>query len=166
MKTIRLIHIVSASENNCIGNDGKLPWHLSADLKKFKALTTGNVLLMGRKTFDSIGKPLPNRFSFVISRSKSDKGAGYKFVKSIDEGITEAAERARSDGKDVFIIGGGEIYAQTLDLVDEIYLTRVHQHVLGDAHYPVIDEMKWRCMETEEHREENPSYSFYHYKRV
>lgn len=124
-------HVVAAAQNGVIGKDNKLPWHFSADLKFFKNLTTGHTLVMGRKTFESIGRPLPNRQNIVISR-KTAQIPGAEAVHSI-----EAALKAAKHEK-IFIIGGGEIFKQTLDLVEGIYLTLIHQDFEGDAFYPGV----------------------------
>ncbi len=125
-------HVVAVSENGVIGKDGKLPWHFSADLKFFKGLTTGHTVIMGRKTFDSIGKALPNRKNIVISRQARPEAAGVEFVPSV------AAALGRAKQGETFIIGGASIYAETLPLVDGIYLTRIGQTYEGDAFYPGV----------------------------
>ena len=124
-----LYHVVAVSKNGVIGKDGKLPWHFSSDLKFFKNLTTGHAVIMGRKTFDSIGKPLPNRENIVISRQAHAETAGVKFVQSVDE----ALKQTRQDK--VFIIGGASIYKETAHLVDGVYLTQIHENYEGDASY-------------------------------
>lgn len=139
-----LAHIVAAAENGAIGLAGALPWHLPADFKFFKAQTMGRAMIMGRKTFDSIGKPLPGRLSIVISRDPSYAPAGAVVVRSIDEAIRYASERSVEWGDEVYVIGGGEIYRQTMDRVDRIHLTRVHRSVAGDAFYPEIDAAAFR----------------------
>ena len=112
-----------------IGKDGKLPWHFPADLKFFKNLTTGHTVIMGRKTFDSIGKPLPNRENIVISRHPQPETAGVKFAESVDQALDSA-----KNGK-IFIIGGASIYRETAHLIDGIYLTRIHEDYEGDTFY-------------------------------
>ena len=129
-----IYHVVAVAENGVIGKNGKLPWHFPADLKFFKNLTTGHTVIMGRKTFDGIGKPLPNRENIVISRQPHPETAGVKFVESVDR----ALERTRK-GK-IFIIGGASIFRETAHLIDGIYLTQIHQDYEGDAFYSGVPE--------------------------
>src|SRR3989338_8906137 len=114
--------IVAMTKNRTIGKNNQIPWHLSEDLKNFKRLTTGNTVIMGRKTFDSIGKPLPNRENIVISRQSYPETMGVKFVQSVDQALAQA-----SKGK-IFIIGGASIYLETAHLIDGVYLTRIDQN--------------------------------------
>ena len=139
--------IVAMSENNMIGAGGDLPWRLSADLRRFKKLTMGHHIVMGRKTYESIGRPLPGRTMVVISR-KSDYQAEFGHVV---HSVNAALEFARTAGDDeVFVIGGGEIYRQALPLVDRVYLTRVHAEVEGDTVFPAVDFANWTLVEKEE----------------
>jgi dihydrofolate reductase len=126
-----IYHVVAVSKNGVIGKNGKLPWHFSSDLKFFKKLTTGHTVIMGRVTFDSIGKPLPNRRNIVVSR-QARSVPGVEFAPSVAEALKLAK------GGEVFIIGGASIYKETLDLVDAIYLTHIDQVFEGDAFYPGI----------------------------
>ena len=121
--------IVASSDNNIIGNDNKLIWTLKDDLKRFKELTSGSTVIMGRKTYESIGKPLPNRINIVISRSKKVIN-GCIVVDSIEKAIKKADKR-----KQVFIIGGSQIYDLSINIVDTIYLTKVHTEVEGDSKF-------------------------------
>jgi dihydrofolate reductase len=138
--------IVAASTNNAIGKDNKLLWHLPNDMKFFKNTTWGMPVVMGRKTFEALaGNPLPGRFNFVITRKKNgvppkDK---VKVAGTLQEAITDAGE---TDCKEVFVIGGGEIYAASMDIADRIYMTRVHTIVEGDTYFPVIDEKTWKMV--------------------
>src|SRR5689334_1728012 len=125
-----IYQIVAMARNRVIGKDNRLPWHFPADLKHFKRRTMGQTILMGRKTYDSIGKPLPGRENFVISRTQSKNSDHLQFFDSIDKAL--AAVRTQ----DAYIIGGAEIFNQTLDRIDGIYLTRIDQDFEGDAHYP------------------------------
>jgi dihydrofolate reductase len=134
--------IVAMSENRVIGRDGGLPWRLSADLKRFKQLTMGHHLLMGRKTFESIGRLLPGRISVVITRLADYQAAGAVVAHSL-----EAARKLAADDPEVFIIGGGEIYRQALPQVDRIYLTRIHAQVEGDTYFPEIVDQEWTLRE-------------------
>ncbi len=128
--------ICALDEDNCIGRDGTLPWRIRQDLRLFKEHTWGKPLLLGRKTFESIGKPLPGRESIVVSRTLKEL-EGAHLVRSVDEGI----ELARSFGADELMVGGGAgIYKEALELVDRLYLTRVHLKVKdGDTFFPMFD---------------------------
>ncbi|WP_274475113.1 dihydrofolate reductase [Mangrovimonas aestuarii] len=132
--------IVAAAENNVIGKDNQLIWHLSDDLKRFKSLTSGHCIIMGRKTFESFPKPLPNRTHIVISRQ-----ADYKVPEGVIvvNNIKAAIDAAKHD-KQPFIIGGGEIYRQAMDYADKIELTRVHTGFEGDTYFPEIDHNIWK----------------------
>ncbi len=141
---MKIFHVVAMSQNKVIGKDNKLPWHFSADLKFFKALTTGHTVIMGRKTFESIGRPLPNRENFILSRSSYKviletfsklKPEEAQRVKNF-ESIREAMQAVKTEK--AFIIGGAEIYKQTIDKIDGIYLTLIHQDFDGDAFYPGV----------------------------
>ncbi len=125
-----IYHVVAVAENGVIGKDNKLPWHFSSDLKFFKSLTTGHTVVMGRKTFDSIGKALPNRENIVVSRGAHAPVPGVTFVTSVEEALQKAQKG------DTFIIGGAEIFRQTHEAVDGVYLTRIHASYSGDAFYP------------------------------
>ena len=131
--------IVAASTNNVIGAQGDLPWRLSADLQRFKALTLGKPIVMGRKTYESIGRPLPGRQNIVITRQADFNAAGCDVVAS-----PEAAIEAAGGADEIMIIGGSHIYAAFLPLADRIYLTRVHADVAGDAHLPALNDDEWR----------------------
>jgi dihydrofolate reductase len=133
--------IVAASENNAIGKDNQLLWHLPNDLKFFKNTTWGFPCIMGRKSFESVGKPLPGRTNIVVTHRPDWKAADTITVASIEEGIQEAI--AATNSKLIFITGGGEVYKQSMDITDIIYMTRVHATLDGDAFFPVIDEEKW-----------------------
>ena len=130
--------IVAVAENDAIGYDNHLLWHISEDLKRFKNLTIGHHIIMGRKTYDSIGKPLPGRVNVIISRQENLKIEGCIVVKSLEESF----EFAKNDSE-VFIIGGGEIYKQALPIVDKIYLTRVHAGFAGDTFFPELNLSEW-----------------------
>lgn len=152
--------IVAASENHVIGRDGGLPWHLPADLKHFKNLTWGMPIIMGRRTFESIGKPLPGRTSIVIT---SDPSWSHDQVGRAAD--TQAALKlAEATGcREAFIIGGGTVYHQMMDLADRIYLTRVHAHIEGDTFFPVPDPDSWEmvsCLEHAADEKNNYAYAF------
>lgn len=140
---MRLSLIVAAADRGVIGQGNALPWRLPEDLKRFKALTLGKPIIMGRKTFDSIGKPLPGRTNIVISRQAELVLSGCYVVGSLPEAIATAM--ASSDDVDeVMIIGGAEIYRQALPLAQRIYLTRVHASLAGDAMFPALSAASWR----------------------
>lgn len=152
--------IVAMSENRVIGKDNKLPWHLPADLKHFKEITTGHFIIMGRKTFESIGKSLPNRTNIVLSRDAGFNAVGCQTLGSIDEAITQA-KNAQQD--EIFIIGGAEIYRQLLPKVRRLYLTIVHNHFEGDAWFPELNPTEWREVSRERHEADEKNacaYSF------
>ena len=136
-----LSHIVAASENNIIGSNNELPWKLSNDFKYFKNKTWGMPVIMGRNTYESMKKDLPGRINIVLTK-KTDWHPENVFVThSIEEAVAKAKE---SETKEIFIIGGGEIFKQTMTIVDRIYLTRVHTTVEGDTSYPEPDISKWK----------------------
>jgi dihydrofolate reductase len=146
-----LSHIVATDLNGAIGKDNKLPWHLPEDLKFFKATTQGKIMIMGRKTFDSIGRLLPGRFHIVITRQrlKSDNPM-LRYVSSLDEGLKMAQNLIGQWPEEVFILGGGEIFTQSVDLVDRIYLTKIEKVVEGDCFYPKVDFSKFN-IDKEDH---------------
>lgn len=136
--------IVAASANNVIGAGGGLPWHLSEDLRHFKKITMGKPMIMGRATFESIGKALPGRRSLVLSRQ-----AGYRPQGAEVAASPEAALELAGEAEEVMIIGGGSIYALFLPMTDRIYMTRVHANVEGDTFFPNLDENEWRIVSSE-----------------
>lgn len=140
---MRIAQVVAVSRNGVIGRDGALIWKISDDLVRFKKLTLGHPVIMGRKTYDSIGRPLPGRTNIVISRTMAPVD-GLRVVRSATAAIAAAREVAEQTGVDeLFIIGGGEIYKQTLDVTDRIHLTIVDMAVDGDAHFPPLREGEW-----------------------
>jgi dihydrofolate reductase len=147
---MRLSIIVAVATNGVIGRDNKLPWHLSTDLKRFKALTSGHTVIMGRKTFDEIGrKPLPNRLNIVVTRSGVAPAIlpAVVFVSSIDE----ALHNIPPTDDEAFIIGGAEIVRQTLARADRMYITQVHADVDGDTFMPEFDDVnEWRLVDRED----------------
>ena len=138
--------IVATDKNGVIGLDGDLPWHLSSDLKHFKEITMGKPLIMGRKTHESIGRPLPGRKNIVLTYSKEFKAEGCEVVHSLDD-----AFKAAGDVNEVMIMGGSGIYDQSLTRADRLYLTEVHADVKGDVYFPEFDKGKWVEHEREEH---------------
>ncbi len=133
-----LAMIVAASENNVIGVDGDLPWHLSEDLKRFKKLTMGHHIIMGRKTFDSIGRLLPGRTTVIVTRQKDYTFDGAKIAHSVEQAVDFAAEDPCP-----FIVGGAQIYLAAMSLVNRLFLTRVHTEIDGDTFLPKIDWSDW-----------------------
>ncbi|HEV7331396.1 MAG TPA: dihydrofolate reductase [Flavisolibacter sp.] len=132
--------LLAASANNVIGKDNQLPWHLPNDLKYFKNLTWGLPILMGRKTFDSIGKPLPGRKSIIITRNTDWQHEGVEVVHSVNDAVQKADALG---AKEIFVIGGAEIFTVSLQTANRIYLTRIHQDFEGDVFFPEIDEAAW-----------------------
>jgi len=145
--------VVAAAENNAIGKDNQLLWKLPTDLKHFKTITSGGTVIMGRKTFDSMGKPLPNRRNIVVTRNTDLKIEGAEVTQSLEEALDLCQEE-----EEVFVIGGAEIYKAALDKTDKIYLTRVHQSFEADAFFPELDPEKWEETAREYHEpdEKNP----------
>jgi dihydrofolate reductase len=138
--------IVAVSENHVIGVDNQLPWHLPADLKYFKSLTTGHPIIMGRKTFESIGRPLPNRENIVITRDLNFKHEGLVIKNTIEE----AVNYCRHKDEEIFIIGGDTIYKQMLPWVNTIYYTKVHTIIEnGTAFFPVLNFEEWRMVKSD-----------------
>lgn len=136
--------IVAQAQNRVIGNENRLPWHLPEDLRYFKRVTMGKPIIMGRKTFESIGRPLPGRCNIVITRDEQWRAEGVVVVASPEEAIERAAAQAEIDGvEEALVIGGAEIYRQMLPLSDRLYLTQVHASVEGDAHFPELDSEQW-----------------------
>lgn len=160
-----LSHVTAMSKNRVIGKDNKLPWHIPEDLKFFKKVTNGKIMIMGRKTFESLPGILPNRLHIVISRNNyvSDE-ADTVFVHSIDEALNAAKKFIPKYGDDVCIVGGGEIYRQTMDITDRIYLTVIDQEFEGDAKYPEIPEKDFILVEQND-RPGPPPFSFRTYVR-
>jgi dihydrofolate reductase len=137
--------LVAAGENNVIGKDNKLPWHLPDDLKYFKNQTWGMPILMGRRTFESIGKPLQGRKSIVITRSKDWKHDGVEVVHSVEEAIRKAKELG---AKEIFVIGGAEIFQTTFPQANKIYLTKIHHQFDGDVYFPELSSNDWDLIQS------------------
>jgi dihydrofolate reductase len=139
--------IVAAAENNAIGKNNQLLWHLPNDLKFFKNTTWGMPVIMGRKTFESVNKPLPGRFNIVITRQANWKADSVIAATDLQDALQKAAE---TNCNEIFIIGGGEIYKQAYELADKIYLTRVHTEIDGDTFFPALDENKWQLISNQD----------------
>ncbi|WP_292010056.1 dihydrofolate reductase [Chryseobacterium sp.] len=149
--------VVAMGENNEIGSNNRLLWHLPTDLKHFKELTSGHPIIMGRKTYESIGKPLPNRTNIVVSRKKDWFEEGILIVGS----IKEALKFAKKIDEKVFVIGGGNIYEQTIDLVDRLEVTVVKANLEADTFFPKIDEKTWvKVNEVCHEKDEKNPYDF------
>ena len=150
---MRISIIVAASENNVIGRDGSIPWHLPDDLKYFRKKTEGHPVIMGRKNFESIvkalGKPLPNRENIIVTRESAYEADDCEIASSLEEAIMYGHKD--NDKEEIFIIGGGEIYKQAMELSNYLYLTRVHAWIAGDVVFPEIDPEVWEEVEREEH---------------
>ena len=159
----QLAMIVAASENDVIGVDGDLPWRLSADLKRFKKLTMGHAIIMGRKTFDSIGRLLPGRTTIIVTRNVAFEFEGAKVANSFEQAL-----ELSGDDDCPFVVGGAEIYRLALPHVSELHLTRVHTTIAGDTKLPSIDWNQWDLIESAEHEKDDKNevdYSFLVYRR-
>jgi dihydrofolate reductase len=157
--------IVAAAENNAIGKNNQLLWHLPNDLKFFKNTTWGMPVIMGRKTFEAVNKTLPGRFNIVITRQDDWKAEGVIVATDLKDALNKAAE---TNCNEIFIIGGGEIYKQAFEMADTIYLTRVHATLDGDTFFPAIDESKWKqtaSQDFEVDEKHKYAYSFQTWKR-
>ena len=156
--------LVAVARNGVIGRDNKLPWHLPADLKRFKQLSLGKPVIMGRKTYDSIivqlGKILPDRDNIVVTRNADFKAPGCKVATSIDEAL-----RLGGDAEEIVVIGGGQIFEETLPIADRVYMTWVHEDVPGDAYFPEVDWSKWRVSFREDHPEGPLPFEYVNYEK-
>jgi dihydrofolate reductase len=137
--------LVAMDEKRGIGKDGKLPWRLSSDLKRFRELTVGHHLIVGRKTFESIGKPLPGRQTIVVTRNADYMVEGCLIARSVESALELAESRGENEA---FVIGGADIYAQALGFADRIYLTEVHAEVDADTYFPEFDRSAWTEKQT------------------
>lgn len=156
--------IAAMADNRVIGRSNGLPWHLPADLQRFKALTTGHTVILGRRTFESIGRPLPGRRLVVLTRNAGYRAPGVEIAPSLDDALRRAAGDA-----EVFIAGGGDVFGQALPRADRLYLTMVHAPVSGDTRFPEFPLDQWRLVNEEEHpADERHAYplSFRRYERI
>lgn len=148
--------IAAASQNQVLGKDNKLIWHLPKDLKRFKTLTSGHCIIMGRKTFESLPKALPNRTNIVLTRNPAYQAQDAVVVHSVEE----ALEHSKNDGQP-FILGGGEIYSLFIPIAHKIELTRIHHNFEGDAYFPKIDPKQWKLIFQEDYyKKEDHPYDF------
>ena len=154
----KLSIIVAMAKNRTIGVNNTLPWRCPEDLKHFKALTMGHHMIMGRKTFDSIGKPLPGRTTVVVTRDTKLKIEGCLVAHSLPDAI-----KACAHDDQIFIVGGADIYAQSLPLADTLYITEIQQDVAGDAHFPEFDTSVWQETAREVRSQETPQPLHYHF---
>ncbi|TNF73284.1 MAG: dihydrofolate reductase [Acidobacteria bacterium] len=163
---MRLSIIVAVAESGVIGRGNDLPWYLPADLKRFKQLTMGHHLLMGRKTFEAIGRALPGRTTVVISRGQPTLPDGVELAGSLDEAVKLAAQ---ADDDEAFVAGGAQIYHLTLPRADRLYLTRIHAAIEGDTRFPDLPESDWTLVSQEDHTPDEKNeyrYSFLVYDRT
>lgn len=167
---IRLAVIVAAAENAVIGRNNALPWHLPEDLRYFKKVTMGKPIVMGRKTFESIGRPLPGRVNIVVTRNPGFQAEGVRVVASLDEALRLAEDIALIDGaQELVVIGGAEIYKAAIPRAERLYITEVHASVEGDACLPQVDWKDWREIGRERYPAQGPNpydYSFVVYERL
>lgn len=138
--------IVAVADSGVIGRDNGLPWHLPADLQRFKRLTMGKPILMGRKTFESIGKPLPGRENIVVTRDPNYRREGVRVVHH-----AEGAIRTAGDAAEIMVIGGSELFRAFLPRASRVHLTRVHGNIAGDVTWPALDQREWAMVESEAH---------------
>lgn len=154
--------LVAMARNRVIGRNNKLPWHLPADLKHFKFLTMGKTIVMGRKTYESIGKPLPGRVNIIITRQAGYEVPGATVVSSIDDALL-MCEKIRSINGENFIIGGEELYRQTLKICQRIYITEIQRDFEGDVYFPEVDPDEWEETQRDKHISENDTNLEYHF---
>jgi dihydrofolate reductase len=157
-----VVLVVARADNGIIGRDGALPWHLPADLRRFKAMTVGKPVLMGRKTFESIGRPLPGRHNIVLTRQPDWSAPGVTVVPNLAEAIAAAGLDPRARAEALMVIGGAEIYAQALPLATRVELTEVHLEAEGDTRLPAFAEAQWQEVARARHEADGaaPAHSF------
>ena len=164
---MRISILAALSSNNVIGRNNEVPWRLSTDLKRLKALSMGHHIVMGRKTFESVGRPLPGRTNLIITRQEGYAPAGVVVVHSLEEALRIAREAGEEE---TFILGGAEIYAQSMHVADRMYLTRVHAEVEGDTWFPDFDDVsEWHLTDAEHFEADEKNqfpFSFLTYERA
>lgn len=161
--SLPLVMIAALADNRVIGLANKMPWHLPADLKHFKAMTLGKPIIMGRKTWDSLGRPLPGRLNLVVSRQPDLQLEGAETFTRLDAARTRAEQWAREQGVgELMLIGGAQLYAQALSQAQRLYLTRIEADPEGDAFFPAFDEAQWQRVDSQAHPAEGeaPAYRF------
>lgn len=166
--TLPLAMIAALADNHVIGLDNRMPWHLPADLKHFKAMTLGKPIIMGRKTWDSLGRPLPGRLNLVVSRQPDLQLEGAETFTDLDSALTRAEQWAREQGVDeLMLIGGAQLYAQSLPQAQRLYLTRIEASPEGDAFFPDYDQAEWERIDSQAHPAEgdSPAYRFETWQR-
>jgi dihydrofolate reductase len=168
-KHLPLSMIAALAENRVIGIDNSMPWHLPGDFKYFKATTLGKPIIMGRKTWDSLGRPLPGRLNLVVTRQQNLQLEGAEVFTSLEAAMERAEEWAAEQGvSEVMLIGGAQLYGQALEHADRLYLTRVALSPEGDAWFPAFDEGQWTLVSNTENPalDDKPAYSFEVWERV
>jgi dihydrofolate reductase len=161
---MKISAVVAMAQNRVIGSKGKLPWVLPADLKRFREITIDHPIIMGRKTFESIGRLLPKRRNIIVTRDMDYRVMGAQVCHSLDQAIQEAelaVQELTDADKEIFIIGGAQIYELSLPRLDRIYLTVIHRDIEGDTHFPPLDGFEFVEASQEGHRSEEPPYTFY-----
>lgn len=158
----RVVIIAAVAANGVIGTQGTMPWRLPDDLRRFKALTLGHAVIMGRRTWDALGRALPGRENIVITRQPGFNAPGGRVAGSLEQALAACTGQPRA-----YVIGGGEIYAQALELTDELELTEIDAAFEGDAYFPAFDRARWREVARETRTQENgPAYAFVRYERT
>lgn len=160
-QNLEVVHVVAMDQQRCIGKNNDLPWHISADLKHFKEITQGGVVVMGRKTLESMGRTLPKRVNWVITRDKDWSFEGTKVAYSIEVALAQAIADVKASEKPeaIFVIGGGEIFKQTMNIADRLELTHVELDVQGDAYYPEIP-AEFKKVASEQHIDDKTGIAF------
>ncbi|MDK1682464.1 dihydrofolate reductase [Acinetobacter terrestris] len=160
-QNLEIVHVVAMDQQRCIGKNNDLPWHISADLKHFKEITQGGVVVMGRKTLESMGRTLPKRVNWVITRDTNWSFEGTKVAHSIEDALAQAVADVKVSEKPdaIFVIGGGEIFKQTMNIADRLELTHVELDVQGDAYYPEIP-AEFKKVASEQHIDDKTGIAF------
>ena len=160
-QNLQVVHVVAMDQQHCIGKANDMPWHISADLKHFKEITQDGVVLMGRKTLESMGRTLPKRINWVITRDTTWSFEGTKVAYSLEDALSQVVADVRASEKPdtLFIIGGGEIFKQTLSIADRLELTHVELDVQGDAYYPEIP-AEFKKVASEQHIDDKTGVAF------
>ncbi len=162
-----IVLVVAAADNDVIGHNGKMPWHLSADLRRFKQITVGKPVIMGRKTYDSIGRPLPGRHNIVLTRTAGFTPEGVTVVPNLAEAVAAAGMKPDARAGEIMVIGGAQIYAEAMPIATRIELTRIHIAPEGDTFFR-LDPAQWTETRREDHPAQDgaPAHSFISYRRA